>query len=117
MELKDIIAPNYRKSGLSCHNCTHLVCEYDLDADRSGVWICEKLPAYSKFNTFPFHHQMPCFELSFWFSIFAQNFGESTSAYEDALNKFTESLALFNPPTLTPETVLRPESSELIQLG
>jgi hypothetical protein len=92
MELKDIIAPNYRKSGLSCHNCNHLVCEYDLDSDRCGVWICEKQPEYSGYKNFPFEHEMPCFELSFWFSIFAQNV-KSNTAYEFAIDKFTESLA------------------------
>jgi hypothetical protein len=117
MELQDIIAPSYRKSGLSCQNCTHLACEYDLDADRSGVWICEKLPGYSTFKTFPFQHQMPCFELSFWFSVFARNFGESTSAYEDALSEFTQSMARFSQPPPTHETVLPSKSSEYAQMG
>lgn len=117
MELKDIIAPNYRKIGLSCYNCTHLVREYDLDADRVGIWICEKLPAHSTYTAFPFAHQMPCFELSFWFSIFARDFGESTSAYEDAVNRFSEFIAQTNTPTFTPETVPSLKSGEIMHLG
>ncbi len=106
MELQNIIAPGYRKTGLSCHNCTQLVREYDSDADRSGVWICEKLPAYSTDNSFPFAHPMPCFELSFWFSIFAGDFGESISDYEDAVSRFFESLARLETPAFTLETLL-----------
>jgi hypothetical protein len=115
MELKDIIAPNYRKIGLSCHNCTHLVREYDLDADMSGVWICEKLPAYASYTAFPFAHQMPCFELSFWFSIFAGNFGESTDAYENALTRFSEIVARTKPLPLTPETLPSLSSDHILQ--
>jgi hypothetical protein len=114
MELKDLIAPNYRNTGLSCHNCAHLAREYDLDSDQSGVWICEKLPAHSAYTTFPFVNEMPCFELSFWLSIFAGNFGESISAYEDALSRFSESVALITPQ-LTHETVLPQKSGDIMQ--
>lgn len=107
MELKDIVAPQYRNVGLSCRNCKHLVREYDLEADTQGVWICVKLPGVSASAAFPFKLQMPCFELSFWFSIFAGNFGESTTAYEDAVNRFYESLARTKTTTRTPGFVLR----------
>jgi hypothetical protein len=117
MELKDIIAPNYRKTGLSCHNCTHLVREYDLDAHRLGVWICDKHPACSTSVTFPFAHQMPCFELCFWFSIFAGDFGESTSAYEDAVSRFSESIAGLKTPALPPETLLPQNPGPAMHLG
>jgi hypothetical protein len=60
---------------------------------------------------------MPCFELSFWFSIFAGNFGDSTSAYEDAVNRFSESVDRLKPPGFTPEAVLPMHSGDALHLS
>ncbi len=94
MELKDLIARDRRASGLSCQNCANLAREYDLDAGGAGTWVCDKLPQGIHSEAFPFQHDMPCFELPFWFSVFAQNLpmcGET--GCDAAMEDFTNSLA------------------------
>jgi hypothetical protein len=97
MELKKLIAPAKSAFGLSCHNCANLAWEYDLDRGGSGEWICGKYPGRVNSGCFPFQHDMPCFELSFWFSVFAQNLSENDDAgCEAALDSFNRSLAKLN---------------------
>ncbi|MCE5336772.1 MAG: hypothetical protein LLG06_19515 [Desulfobacteraceae bacterium] len=94
MELKDLIARDRRASGLSCQNCANLAREYDLDAGGDGTWVCDKLPGKGRNEGFPFQYDMPCFELPFWFSVFAQNLPVCGEAGCDAaLEHFTNSLA------------------------
>lgn len=102
MDMKDLIAPRYRAFGFSCQNCTHLMSEYDSELRGKGVWVCNQKPAYSESKGFPFKYEMPCFELSFSLSIFAQDLRGSDESYESALNKFTESLAQLNGEAIHP---------------
>ncbi len=95
MELKKLIAPNQRSSGLSCLNCANLACEYDLDAGGAGIYVCEKYPGHANLESFPFRRDMPCFELSFWFSVFAQGLPANDDAScEAAIENFARSLTL-----------------------
>ncbi len=94
MGLTKLIAPDHRASGLSCRNCAHLACEYDLDAGGSGTWLCDKFPGLSSFGAFPFRQDMPCCELSFWFTVFAQNLNENDErGCEAAMEDFKKSVA------------------------
>ncbi len=93
MDLKDLIAPHHREFGLSCQNCRHLMLEYDTQLRGKAVWVCNQKPAYSELEAFPFNYEMPCFELAFSLSIFGQDLCGSDESYEDALNRFTSSLA------------------------
>ncbi|MEM5786579.1 MAG: hypothetical protein AAGU11_04625 [Syntrophobacteraceae bacterium] len=94
MELKKLIAPDHLASGLSCQNCANLAWEYDLEEGGPGVWVCDKFPEKKESSFFPSRHDMPCFELSFWFSIFSQDLKANDDAgCEAALESFTKSLA------------------------
>jgi hypothetical protein len=95
MELRNLISTDRREYGLSCRNCTKLASEYDLDAERAGVWVCDTFPCYAGCMSFPFEHDMPCFELSFWFSVFSQDLNPNDDlGCEVALDNFTTSLAI-----------------------
>ncbi len=95
MELKKLIAPAQSVFGLSCHNCANLAWEYDLDRGGTGEWVCGKFPRHIGSRLFPFKHDMPCFELSFWLSVFAQDLSENDDAgCEAALESFQRSVAM-----------------------
>ncbi len=95
MGLTRLIAPAHRASGLGCHNCTNLALEYDLDAGGTGIWVCDKFPGLATSGAFPFRQDMPCCELSFWFTVFAQNLNENDeSDCEAAMEDFRRSVAL-----------------------
>lgn len=115
MELKNLIAPDQRASGLSCRNCANLACEYDLDdAGGSGVWVCDKYPGHANAKSFPFRHDMPCFELSFWFSVFAQHLPPNDEAgCEAALESFTMSIASLDQQKIGPEAAFQTRDSHV----
>lgn len=105
MELTDLIARGRRVHGLSCQNCSRLSFEYDLDTGGPGVWTCSACAAYANSRSFPFESDMPCFELSFWFSIFSENLRPNDEdGCERAMSKFAESMATVASQRPVPET-------------
>ena len=97
MSIDDILAPVRRDFGQSCKNCAHLACEYDLDKDLPGMWVCEKGRVSEDRIAFPFTCGMPCFEPCFWFTVFAPDITARDDIIEDALNRFQENLKLIEP--------------------
>ncbi len=94
MDMMDLIARDRREKGLSCLNCSRLLLEYDLDAKGPGVWVCDAFSGYEHNVSFPFESDMPCFELSFWLSVFSENLRPNDErGYELAMADFENSRA------------------------
>ncbi len=94
MTVRDLLAPKHRLNGTSCKNCAHLACDYDLDSNRGGKWVCQKHEEFNRSGLFPFKEEMSCFEPCFLLTIFAQRLGRSDHDYEQAFSRFSEHLAV-----------------------
>ncbi len=62
------LAKHHKDPG--CQSC--MVARYKSKwDDEPGIWSCEEHPSYGNLRSFPFKKVMPCFQMDFWVTPFA----------------------------------------------